>query len=729
MISSNGSPKGTEAAAAATPMARLRAALLAHRHDGPILGLDGEPDDLLMSVRVLREDLWRNQYRPLAVYNHDEDWTEAAGKLPSGKAWQERARLDPPEAVHAIAANARNTGLLCDNLRAVDIDISDADMVAGVRFLAEGVLGSGALVRYRDNSPRILMLYRAAVPGQKKRRVAASKEVAVEVLGHGQQFVAYGTHKTGARLLWEAGRSPDVVALADLPEVDEEQITKFLGACCDLLGIEPVQAEPPALHATQNTAVPPADREVPLTIEDIRAVLAAIGPDTGHEMWLRVGAAVYSVDNGPDGFMAFNEWSMLNPAQYDLKSARRQWNNFAASPLKRLSAGTLIHMAKEADPAFVTPSLRAFNASKRADPRLDDEAKAEAKVETPARQDVFELLTDVQMIEMPPPNWLIKDLLIQNTVAALYGPPASFKSFLALDIALSLAHGTEWYGRKLPETGVAYVAAEGGNGLGKRIHAWKRHRGITGSAKSLVAMRVAVNLADKGEVEKLLRTLRQHSQQTGIIFKLVVLDTFARCSVGVDENSSREIGMVLDGVIRLQEALGCTVLLVHHTGKDLSRGMRGSNRMKGDIDTTIVIDRAAGSSQVVLDVEKQKDAEELRDVRFEMLRVDLPLRAGEEPQSSLVPVMGSAVGTEISREKADVISVATVMSLDEVHSLSSVITGLGWKRGTVAYARIKDALPLTPEGVVVRTNSGLRRVVRTLDGSAHGSLTVSELKA
>src|ERR1700749_139227 len=78
----------------------------------------------LPAIASLRRELWDAGYRPIAVCRYDHPDPERAGKAPLDKAWAENARHDPPRAAEFPAvAHQPNTGILCDGLRALDLDI------------------------------------------------------------------------------------------------------------------------------------------------------------------------------------------------------------------------------------------------------------------------------------------------------------------------------------------------------------------------------------------------------------------------------------------------------------------------------------------------------------------------------------------------------------------------------------------------------------------------------
>jgi len=664
------------------------------------------------NTKLLREDLWGNGFRPVAVASITTPCT-SPGKQPLAAGWQDSARLDPPkDAKEAVEDAALNTGILCDGLRPVDIDVNKADLVAAIRDKAVEILGDGAPVRFRDGSPRILMLYRAAEGEPKKTKVwnKATKD-AVEILGHGQQFVADGLHHTGALIQWEGDRRPDFGAPREsLPAVTEEQIEDFLAEVADILGCE-APAPAPLPSILPSTVGASSSR---MTIEDVRSALERISAED-YDQWIRVVSAVLTVDDGFDGFMAVDEWSRTS-IKYDPQKVRRKWNVLRSNPLSRVSAGTLVHLARETDPEWripstVRPTMAMLAAQKPALPAAKPVSNPFAGLDG--------VYSETDLFNQPPPKWLVPGLLLENTVAMIYGPPRSYKSFIVLDLAMSLSRGMEWNGKQLEKMPVLYLAAEGGNGMGMRMEAWSRHNGVFGQDGWFGVIKHPIDLTSVSEVGNLISRLK------GTGTKLLVIDTLARCSGDADENSASEMKAAIDGAMALKDALGCTVLLVHHSGKDAARGPRGSNRLLGDLDTVGVVTRE--DNIVTLTLNKQKDAEEGEPIRFEARKIDLPLRPGYEPMSSLVMTQPKAaeVGETIPAQEADAIMLASVLPVGQTVTISKSLGMVGWPRGTASYARAKRAVPA--EGTTVQTNQGTRRISRVADGSEHGSLLVEEV--
>lgn len=181
--------------------------------------------------------------------------------------------------------------------------------------------------------------------------------------------------------------------------------------------------------------------------------------------------------------------------------------------------------------------------------------------------------------ELPPPEPLIRDTLDLRTVALLAGAPGTTKSFVALDWSACVATGVNWNDREVRAGRVLYIAGEGVHGIGPRLRAWEQERGTTIPHDALRLRPEAVQLTHAASVDRLVEYVERER------FSLVVVDTLARSSVGVDENSAEGMGRIVAAVERLKRATGDgTVLLVHHTGKD-GATIRGSSSLEGATDT------------------------------------------------------------------------------------------------------------------------------------------------
>jgi hypothetical protein len=292
------------------------------------------------TVAAKRCGLWGAGYRSVAVYT--------GGKRPKGNDWTDRARGDPPDAVtRPPDPDALNTGILCDGLRAVDMDIEDEALAAEVANLALDILGPWAAERYRDNSSRRLLLYRAA-EGEPHKRIANGPRGKVEVLGKGQQFVAYGLHPSGAEIRW---RNNDLenTPRDQLRPVTENNIESFVALVTTLLGGT-------TTHGANGEA---RDKQAPIL--EVIEVLARIPNDDGApdwDRWNKVGMATFGATGGSkEGLNAFLGWSRQHPS-FDEAHARERWANYRNSPPDNIGMGTLVYMARVAEGSAWTALLR-----------------------------------------------------------------------------------------------------------------------------------------------------------------------------------------------------------------------------------------------------------------------------------------------------------------------------------------------------------------------------------
>lgn len=181
---------------------------------------------------------------------------------------------------------------------------------------------------------------------------------------------------------------------------------------------------------------------------------------------------------------------------------------------------------------------------------------------------------------------LVKGVLPSEGFGMVYGPSGSSKGFFVLDLAAAVASGTPWLGNKTTKSAVVIVNLEGGAAFPNRLHAWQKKFG------ALPEMMLVLNdspfaLLDEESVDALAAAINQAGANGG----LTVIDTLARAAGGIDENSSEAMGRVIASVERLQSAVGGLVLLVHHIGKDSTKGPRGHSSMLAALDCAIEISR------------------------------------------------------------------------------------------------------------------------------------------
>lgn len=246
-----------------------------------------------------------------------------------------------------------------------------------------------------------------------------------------------------------------------------------------------------------------------------------------------------------------------------------------------------------------------------------------------------ELRAGADILTLPPVRWLVPGWLPADSVAMLYGQPGSGKSFVATSLALEFARGGFWAGSRLEPLSVLYVLGERTSDVRDRVEGWCVHHETTVPG--------GLYLWPPSHVPQLtsvhdVTDLTQLIEMLGV--RLVIIDTFARLTLGAEENSSKDLGPVLEGLERLRKATnGGSVLVVHHSPKDESRGPRGSSAILGAVSVALKTTGTEGRVQVK--VTKANSGPEPAPDDFQLLPVSLTPDNGEE-RSSAVLIHGVA---------------------------------------------------------------------------------------
>ena len=195
----------------------------------------------------------------------------------------------------------------------------------------------------------------------------------------------------------------------------------------------------------------------------------------------------------------------------------------------------------------------------------------------------YKLLTGNDLRAMKPVKWRLKGVFPYEGLAALYGPSASGKSFLATDLSVAIAEGNPWFGMRTTQSSVIYVALEGESGFKNRVAAWELENSRTLPANMFMVMQ-PFQITNPTDVNELAATIPQGS--------VVIVDTLNRAAPTSDENSSKEMGEILQACKWLQGQIGGLVVLVHHTGKDTTKGARGHSSLFAALDGAIEVEKS-----------------------------------------------------------------------------------------------------------------------------------------
>ncbi|MGO7916232.1 AAA family ATPase [Rhizobium ruizarguesonis] len=231
------------------------------------------------------------------------------------------------------------------------------------------------------------------------------------------------------------------------------------------------------------------------------------------------------------------------------------------------------------------------------------------------------------------PEFLVEDIMPLRGLATIYGAPGSAKTFLAVDLALSVAGGVPFFGKQVSQGGAIYIAAEAGTGLKKRVIAARAEKAMPDSAPfAMIAL--APNLGPKkSEAAALIADIKGQWPNNAPV-RLIVVDTLARTLRG-DENSALDMGAFVADAAAIAAAFNCLVLVIHHSGKDAERGMRGSSNLNGATDCEWQI---SGDRVRTVSLHKMKDAEDGLTWLFRLEQRQVSASSGKRSRSTCVVV-------------------------------------------------------------------------------------------
>ncbi|HEY1283008.1 MAG TPA: AAA family ATPase [Steroidobacteraceae bacterium] len=568
-------------------------------------------------------------------------------KRPAIEDWTSYAFKAGDEQRYALCG----AGLLTGVLAPVDVDVRNPELAARIERMA--IESFGSCPRRVGNAPKVMLFYRTDVPIQKLRSVAVrlpsdapgEKPHMVEVLGRGQQAAAFGIHPdTGKPFEWNGAGDPLEVSLAQLELVHETELLNFLKRVSELL-LE--HGTPVGSLGQAHAQRTPNDELAAYDATECRAAVAAIpNADLAYDDWITIGYAIKGA-LGDAGRDAWHAWSQKSK-KYDERVTERAWRAMAPS---RIGAGTLYRVAFAAG----------WNRERA--PAVDVAELLGAK--PAAKQD--ELLLDVAQLRtrVGPMRWIVKHAIPANCVGFLYGASGSFKSFIALDLALHVAHGLAWLGRKSRQGSVVYVAAEGGAGLLHRIDAWHQKRALDAARAALRVCIVPMMLDQPRDLARLSNAIAGAASDIGTP-ALIVLDTLSQTMAG-DENEAKDMAAYLRGVgAGLRARFESTVIPIHHTGHQAADRPRGSSAIKGNADFLFQVERVEGAMSAVVTCIKQKDRDEGPQLPFELERLTVGQDEDGEEITSLVASYHDNVGAILGaprRAKPRSVHVRTLIDL------------------------------------------------------------------
>jgi hypothetical protein len=352
---------------------------------------------------------------------------------------------------------------------------------------------------------------------------------------------------------------------------------------------------------TERTRATGGDIDIPkpplaLTPEQIEAALSAclrVGRLDGYGEWLTVGMALHHQYSGSvDGLDLWDQYSSQAAGYSGFDSLEAKWHSFDASSGNGTTFATVLSWAKD-----VTPK---------------------ALPNTPFRfTHCRDLLTGPKAS-----RWLVRKWIEAGSLALIFGESTAGKTFAVLDWACCVATGKPWHGHAVEQGSVFYIAGEGAGGIGKRLAAWGLHHDYDMSKHPLFVSERGAALMDQVEAQNIADTVKALAADHGDP-GLIVVDTLHRNMGEGDENSAADVAAFLasvDQIIRLP--LGCTILVVHHSGLSNPDRSRGSSSLRAALDAEFSL-KIIGDMRV-LACTKAKDHEPPAPVTLAANVIELP---------------------------------------------------------------------------------------------------------
>ncbi len=514
-----------------------------------------------------------------------------------------------------------------------DIDITDSHWAEEAERIIVAELGPSPC--RIGLAPKRMLFYRLTDPvkGGWVFTKTGEKTQAVEMFTDGRQVALFGMHRAANRP-YQWPRKP--VHRDDITLIRPDQYEAVQAAL--------LKALPEASSRRESTVV---DREtVPQESlrgdpEAVRRAMAAI-PNSraiypSRDDYIRMGAALKAAlpDDEDEAFHLWTEWAEKDNGG-EPEVWRKDWNGLGGT--FAIGANWVYAQAdKHGDGSFTSAEVHFEPVPEREPSPFDTQAAIEREQ---ADDDIFPVLRLQDIEDRPPPRFLVDRHIPQVSTGFLYSAPGVGKSFLALDMALSIAFGAaDWHGDPIDAGDdnpcVLYLAAEGSFGFRNRVRAWREARGFGKDEPNRFTMiERTIDFMDPNDITKLIRTVRKAVQRRPC---LVIVDTVSRSMPGADENLQKEMTLFVKACDEVKDAFQCAVLGVHHAGK--SGDMRGSTVLRGAGDFVFKLERTKGKSVGRLTCEKQKDGPDGWEEPYVFEKADLA-----DGQTSLVVARAALPG-------------------------------------------------------------------------------------
>ena len=248
-------------------------------------------------------------------------------------------------------------------------------------------------------------------------------------------------------------------------------------------------------------------------------------------------------------------------------------------------------------------------------------------------------------------DYLVDGLITSSGRSVIGGPSGSGKSFFALHMAYCVARGQPLFGREVVRGGVIYQAGEGGLGLKKRQRAYRKHFQVSEDEDvPLVVLPAKVDLFSKeGDIDRLIATVKAIKLTMSYPLRILFIDTLATATIGADENSGKDMSVVLANIARIEEECGIHVCLVHHMNAD-GKKLRGHTSIHANVDTVLVVTADEDTKVRTAKLVKQKDDEDGTTIRFSLAAVPVGMNPKTQKEITSCVVVSVSEKEQLKKE-------------------------------------------------------------------------------
>lgn len=458
-------------------------------------------------------------------------------------------------------------------VRALDIDVTDADQATAIQALLYQHLPAYTPRRFRKDSSKFLVL--VDLPGDYSKRSFKTEHGIVEFLATGQQCIVAGTHTGGARYEWES--------LDQIPSISPEQFETLWSALADQYAVE-------------------APSEERTSKKEVLASALTLDPTAR--------------------FLLENDW-VLSSERDGRLHIRCPFEHEHTSPSSE--SATTYFPANTGGYALGHFDCKHAHCAHRSDQDFKDglgfvdidftDLTEVAPPEEPSTPGRYPLVHASEYSVRQTNGYHIKGLVPCGELVMVFGPSQSGKSFMALSLGMAIATGTPWREHRVHQGRVVYIIAEGRGGFIDRIKAHAEYFDVDLNAVDLYVIPATPNFLQSKDVKDLIAAIKPYKPA------VIIIDTWAQVTAGGDENSGEDMGKALGHCKAMHYATGATPIIIHHSGKDSSKGARGWSGVHGAADAILDINRS--DDDRVMSVVKMKDGSEGKEYGFRLQTVRL----------------------------------------------------------------------------------------------------------